>query len=136
MSERIAQGALCKVDEDRRLVYGWAYVAKRASGEQVVDHSGDFVDDMDGLDAAAVDYVLDSREGDEMHRGPVAARLVESIVFTPAKIAKMGLAPDAMPLGWWVGFRIDSDETWGRVKAGQLPMFSIYGAGEREAVSA
>jgi len=36
------QGTVQKVDEEQRLVFGWAYVAKK-DGADVVDHSGDVV---------------------------------------------------------------------------------------------
>jgi len=134
MADILGRGDIRKLDEDQHLVFGWAYIAKRASGEQVVDHSGDFVDEFDGLEDAAYDYVLNSREGDEMHATDVAARLVESMTFTPDKLRKMGIAPDAVPTGWWVGFKVENADTWAKVKAGELTMFSIQGTGEREVV--
>lgn len=130
----IARGEIRKLDEDRRLVFGWAYVAKRVDGAQVVDYSGDYVEDIDGLEDAAYDYVLNSREGDEMHTEKVAAQLVESMLFTPAKTEAMGLAKDA-PTGWWIGLKVLNEDTWAKVKDGTLRMFSIAGSGEREAVS-
>lgn len=135
MSTRVARGEIRKVDEDRRLVFGWAYVAKQGD-EQVVDHSGDFVVDVEGLEDAAYDYVLKSREGDTMHDGPPTATLVESFVSTPEKLEKMGLEADAMPTGWFVGFRVHDDQTWAKVKDGTLKMFSIQGEGAREPVNA
>ena len=39
----------------------------------------------------------------------------------------MGLAKDALPLGWWVGFRVDDDAAWEGVKKGEYKMFSIQG---------
>lgn len=128
----VARGTIAKVDAERRLVFGWAYVAKD-DGEQVVDHSGEFVPDPDNLENVAIDYVLHSREGDAMHTEPVTSTLVESVVFTPEKAKAMGVAgaPDA---GWWVGFKVHSDEVWKRVKQGELQMFSIAGIAEREDV--
>lgn len=136
MANRIASGAICKVDEERRVALGWAYVAKTADGQPVVDHSGDTDVDPQNLEDVAFDYVLHSREGDEMHTEKVTSRLVESVVFTPEKLAKMGIAEGTVPLGWWVGFRIDSDATWAKVKDGSLRAFSVFGSGEREPINA
>lgn len=125
-----------KFDEERRIASGWAYVAKAADGSQVVDHSGEFIDDVTALEDAVAEYVLTSRNGDEMHEGPVVAKLVGSVVLTPEKLAAMG-APDAkLPTGWWVEFKVEGDETWKRVKDGSLGMFSIQGIAERETVNA
>jgi len=122
-------GVIKKVDEERRMVFGYAYVAKRADGSAVVDHSGDRVDNVDSLEFAAYDYVLKSREGDVMHTRKQTSVLIESMVFTPEKCEALGLAKDAMPMGWWVGFKILDDEAWEGVKTGKYAMFSIEGKG-------
>ena len=127
---------IAKVDPERRIVGGWAYVAKNADGSQVVDHSGEFVEDVQSLEDAAAAFVADSREGDEMHTEPVIAKLVGSMVFTREKLAAMGAPDAALPTGWWVEFRVDSDDTWAKVKKGDLAMFSIAGTADREAVNA
>ena len=46
-------------------------------------------------------------------------------------LEKLGLASDALPLGWWVGFQVDP-ETFAKVKAGLYTMFSIQGKGTLE----
>ncbi|MFW6202596.1 MAG: XkdF-like putative serine protease domain-containing protein [Gemmatimonadota bacterium] len=128
--EKIAEGEIRKVDAERRLAFGWAYVAVAKDGTPVEDHSGDVLDP-DTLEDPVYDYVLHSREGDAMHTGPVAARMVESVVFTADKLEKMGLADGTVPIGWWVGFKVDDDAVWKAVKAGRLTMFSIGGRGAR-----
>ena len=125
-----------KLDEERRRASGWAYMVKAADGSQVVDHSGEFVEDVEALEDAVAEYVLTSRDGDEMHTEPVVAKLVGSVVITPEKLAAMGAEGAALPTGWWVEFQIQSEETWKRVKSGELSMFSIHGAGEKEPVNA
>lgn len=117
------------MDEDRRMVFGWAYVAKRADGSAVVDHSGDRVDNVDSLEFSAYDYVLKSREGDVMHTRKQTSVLIESMVFTAEKCEALGLDKDAVPTGWWVGFKILDDEAWEGVKSGKYAMFSIEGKG-------
>ena len=65
-----------------------------------------------------------------------ATKCIESIVFTPEKIEKLGLEPDALPIGWWIGFHVGDDEVWKGVKDGTYRMFSIRGTGTREPLDA
>lgn len=126
---------ISKIDEDKRLVYGWAYITHDPSGQVNIDKSGDFVDDVEEIEKAAYDFVLHSRNADADHTNVKGGTLVESIVFTPEKIAKMGLPEGVMPLGWWVGFKIEDDATWDRVKKGELKAFSVHGKGVRQKVA-
>ena len=71
-----------------------------------------------------------------MHERDGVGHIVESMVFTPEKIEKLGLKPDAMPIGWWVGFKVEDDEVWEGVKSGLYKMFSIRGTGIREPIGA
>lgn len=120
-----------KVDEDRNLVFGWAYVSLGKDGGQVVDHSEEVIDPQDLEDAAYL-FNLSFRETGVMHKGDAVGRLVESFVSTPAKAESMGLAKEALPVGWWVGFYIDDDEVFDKVKKGEFSMFSIQGRATRE----
>lgn len=125
-------GTIAKVDDDERLVFGWAYIAKR--GEKIiVDREGDFIEDPEVLAKSAYNFMLKSRQSDVMHTQIPVADMVESIVFTPDKIAKMGL-PNDFPVGWWVGFKVKDESIWKLVKNGDLSMFSIGGRGGRIAV--
>ena len=128
--------SFAKLDDERRRASGWAYMVKSADGAQVVDHSGDFVEDVQALEDAVAEYVLLSREGDSMHTDPVVAKLVGSLVVTPEKLTAMGAENASLPTGWWVEFQIHDAETWEKVKAGELGMFSIQGVGEREEIHA
>lgn len=131
----VADGEIIKTDPERQIVFGWAYVVKDAQGEQVVDKSGDFVDEVEEIEKSAYDYVLRSRASDADHTNVQGGSMVESIVFTPEKIEKMGLPPNSIPLGWWVGYKIEDARTWERVKKGELRSFSIHGQGTRTKVS-
>jgi len=53
---------------DKRLVYGWLYVAKTKDGEQVVDHSGEFVENDEILEKAAIDFAMKYRAASVMHK--------------------------------------------------------------------
>lgn len=128
----LAPFAIEKLDEDRRLVFGWAYVAE-ADGVDVVDNSGDVVGQaaLEDLELAFYDYVLNSREADDMHTQlEGVGKLVECLVLTPAKAEAMGITTKRF--GAWVGFKIEDEEAWQKVKRGERRMFSIRGAGTRE----
>jgi hypothetical protein len=124
MSETTAR--IVKIDTDERLVFGWANVSITKSGEQITDHHDHQIDPQD-LEYAAYLYCLKFREADAMHTDEVRGHLVESFFVTPQKLEKMGLAPDALPQGWWVGFYVDDDDAWEKVKNGTFKMFSIAG---------
>jgi hypothetical protein len=118
-----------KLDEDQRLVFGWASVIENEDGTPLEDLQGDTIA-ADELEKAAYRFVLDSRKAGEMHeRTEGIGRLVESFVVTPEKADALGLAKRS---GWWVGFKIDDDSTWAEVKKGNFRMFSIGGRAVRE----
>lgn len=126
---------ITKIDEERHLAFGWAYVAEDASGEQLIDHSDEFVLKEDLEDAAYV-FNIAFRESDERHTEPVIGHLVESFVVTPEKLAKMGLAEDALPRGWWTGWYVPDDAVWEKVADGTYPMLSIGGIAQKETANA
>lgn len=128
------EGEIAKMDTDRRQVFGWASVVE-VNGEPVVDLQGDFIT-VDEIEKAAYSYVQKSRKGGDMHQregdGPKhVSDMIESFVVTPEKIEKMGL-PASTPVGWWVGFQVNDDETWNLVKSGKRTGFSVHGRGKRE----
>ncbi len=131
--ELTGTGVISKTDEARRIIYGWAYVTHDKDGEVVVDKSGDFVDVIDEIDKAAVQFMLDSRSTDAHHTNVKSGTVVESMVFTPEKIEKMGLPPGVLPSGWWIGTKVD-EQTWDAYKQGRLTAFSVHGKGLRKAV--
>lgn len=123
------RGKIEKIDEDQRLVFGWASVVTAEDGSLLVDKQGDMLD-LHSLEVAVYGFVEDSRDAGEMHERKVG-KLVESFMATPAKLEAMGLQKDALPMGAWMGFRIEDDAAWARVKSGELTMFSIGATGER-----
>jgi hypothetical protein len=72
---------------------------------------------------------MHAREGD----GPKhTADLIESVIFSPEKIEKMGLDPATFPkMGWWLGMKVNDEEQWELVKKGERTGFSIHGKGTR-----
>lgn len=122
-----------KSDDDRRLVFGWANVAVRVDGEQIVDWQQDMIDIAE-LEKAAYGYVAEFGTAGEMHRRGGVGRVIESIVFMKEKAAALGIPPDIMPEGWWIGFQITDDVVWEKIKNGEYSMFSIEGTAVREPV--
>lgn len=121
-----------KTDEDQRLVFGWASVAITVDGETLEDRQHDMIEPED-LEEAAYEYVLNFRDTGEEHLPGYRkkGRLVESCVFTPEKQRAMGIPAGTLPVAWWIGFKIDDEDTWQRVKNGTYRMFSIEGKAER-----
>jgi Putative phage serine protease XkdF len=135
------RGEIRKVDPERRMLWGWSYVAK-ANGEQVEDHSGDVVDTPEAvaaMESAFYNYALEHRSGDLSHESFGVAKLVEQVVFTPEKIEKMGLH-ESTPVGVWSGYYIPPDDDgpgdqyWEAVKSGEIKALSIVGRGRRESI--
>ena len=128
----ILKGELKKVDKDKKVAYGWAYVSK-VEDSQVVDHSGQTWE-IDDVRHTAHQFVTDCRTGGEMHITKGGATLVESIVLT--KDVQSALGIDLKKEGWFVGFRIEDDVLLERVEKGELVMFSIGGVGLEEKIDA
>ena len=121
-----------KKDDDKRLVFGWASVSIRTNGETIEDLQNDIIEPED-LEEAAYEYVLNFRDSGEEHMPNLRkkGRLVESCVFTKEKMKAMGLPEDALPQAWWIGFKVDDDKAWEKVKNGTYNMFSIEGKATR-----
>jgi hypothetical protein len=122
---------ISKIDTDKRLAFGWASVAKRRDGSLVSDLQGDELHDIEAMEDVAYTFVQDCRDGGEMHIKKGVAQLVESFVVTPEKLEKMGLPTDALPIGWWTGYRVNDDDVWGLVKDGTYKQLSVHGIGRR-----
>jgi cation transport regulator ChaB len=120
-----------KVDSERQYVFGWASVAIAKDGTQVEDLQGDLID-VEDLEDAAYQFALDYRGTGVMHQGEVVGQLIESFMVTPEKLDALGLPPDALPQGLWVGFHVPDAEVFAKVKAGEFRMFSIQGDAIRE----
>ncbi len=158
-----AQVEITKVDEEKRLAFGWLYVCRKADGTQVVDHSGETIS-IEELEQATYAFAEDSRKAGEMHRKecpacfkantPRAAKcascsaslvgvtlkahkvgtLVECVCFTPEKRKAMGIPDGQVPDGTWVGFKIHEDETWEGVKTRKYKMLSLGGKAIRRSL--
>lgn len=125
---------IAKFDDEEMTVFGWASITE-VDGVPVVDRQGDSIDTVE-MAKAAYEYVVGSRVGGRQHQRTQdgdalkVSDMIESMVFTPEKIAKMGL-PAETPVGWWVGYRLHDENTWADVKSGEVTGFSIHGRGKR-----
>ncbi|RKZ83793.1 MAG: hypothetical protein DRQ39_09090 [Gammaproteobacteria bacterium] len=150
------QVPISKVDEDRRMAFGWANVFLRTDGDEVVDSHNETIDTPEAIamiEDAVYRYMLHSRSGDEQHVNFGVARVVESMVFNDEKleaIARHSAALDEaddvdgrlaalkaiIPTGWWIGMKIDDPDAWRLVKDGTYSMFSIVGTARRVPIDA
>lgn len=124
---------IVKIDTDQHLVFGWASVAIRKDGEQVVDLQDDVIDP-DELEQAAYSFNLDFRAAGVNHEGESVGQLIESLVVTKEKLLSMGLEENALPQGWWVGFYVEDDAVFDKIKDGTYTAFSIQGHALREPI--
>jgi Putative phage serine protease XkdF len=130
MSEFSIPISVAKTDADQHLVFGWASVVEK-NGKLIVDKQGDVIYPED-LEKAAYDFVHDAREQGHMHSKIGVGKAIESIVFTKEKQDALGI--DLGKVGWWIGFKVSDPAVWKRIKAGDLPEFSIGGSGRRKAL--
>lgn len=123
---------IAKMDDDKRLVFGWASISVKADGEQLEDLQKDLIDPED-LEEAVYEYVLNFRDTGEQHNPNLRkkGKLVESCVFTLEKQRAMGIPEGILPVGWWIGFKIEDEAAWEKVKDGTYSMFSIEGKAQR-----
>lgn len=124
--------SIFKTDDDKRLVFGWASVSISVDGEQLEDRQQDMIDPED-LEEAVYEYVLNFRDAGEEHIPSMRkkGKLVESCVLTEEKQRAMGIPAGTVPIAWWIGFKVEDDDAWERVKNGTYRMFSIEGKAKR-----
>ena len=119
-----------KTDDDRRLVFGTASTSTQG-GRIVVDHDQDRIEPSE-LERAAYEFTAGPRALGEMHDRIGVGVLVESLVTTADKRAALGIPGD--DVSWWVGFKVEDDETWSGVTSGRFREFSIGGTAKRSAL--
>lgn len=122
-----------KIDEERRLVFGWFSVIEK-NGALIVDDIDDDFILPDDLEKAVYDFNLHARAADEKHDAVTKGHLVESIVFTKQKKEILGIEFSDHRVGWWGGFYVQDDAVWKEVKESRYISFSIGGTGHRTPV--
>ena len=128
---KVANGTIVKIDQEKQLVFGWASVIKDTNDKILLDRQEDFIESEDELEKAAYDYVLKSRDGGEMHIRKGVSTMVESVVLSKEKQLALGIPMGIVPIGWWVGFKVNDDRVWNEVKKGGYVGFSVHGTGKR-----
>ena len=123
-------------DESQHLLFGWAYVAVSKDGEQMIDHSGEFIkeENFEDLENATYLFNIAYRDADIRHSCIAKGQLVESIVMTKEKQRAMGIPEGTVPLGIWMGYFFEKDEDWAEIAKMDSPMYSLYGSAIKEEV--
>jgi hypothetical protein len=121
-------GQILKVDEEQRLIYGWASVITE-KGKTVVDLQGDVIE-ADVLVKAVNEFMENVRVGKTMHVGEETGKVIHSLPVTKEICDALGIQSDRE--GWIVAYKVYDDSVWDRVKSGELRAFSIGGRAQRE----
>jgi cation transport regulator ChaB len=122
-------GTILKADDDERIVWGWASVVTE-KGVPVVDKQGDVISPEE-ISKAATEFMLDVRVAKAMHDGEQIGHVVHSFPLTNELAKALGIQSERE--GWIIAQKITDDETWARVKSGELSAFSIGGNAITEA---
>lgn len=121
-----------KVDDEHRILYGWASVTTY-KGEVVVDRQGDTVKTETLVDAVN-DFMEGARVGKLMHKGEQVGQILHSFPVTKEICDALGIQSDKE--GWITGYKIYDDDLWNDVKTGKFAAFSLGGRGVREELDA
>src|SRR6056297_2830573 len=121
-------GQILKVDEEQRIIYGWASVITE-KGETVVDRQGDVIEAETRLKPVNEfrDHV---RFGKTRHEGEATGQVIHSLPVTKEICNALGIQCDRE--GWVVAYKVYDDAVWKRVKSGELRAFSIGGRAVKE----
>jgi hypothetical protein len=132
---------IAKTDGRKQMVFGFFSVNKIGK-ELVEDLQGDLME-TETLEKAAYDYVLNARVQGEGHLRKGVGRLVESVMLTYEKQAAIKKCLEDQGItadinlgceGWFGGFKVDDEDVWKAIEAGEYPAFSIGGSGARTAI--
>jgi hypothetical protein len=123
-------------DNSNQCLFGWAYARTTKDGEQLIDHSGEFVkaENFESLELAVYAYNLTSREADTQHDMVAKGYLIESVVFTKEKMKVMGIPEGTVPEAIWMGYWFPDEKVWKQILQMPNPMFSIYGSAKKEII--
>ncbi len=121
--------AVCKIDKEKQIFYGWAYVSEE-NGKVLVDKQDDFIEPADLL-AAAEDFTLQGGKLGDMHDQRNVGRVVASFVTTKELCDTFGIKCASDRRGWILGFKVDDPDVWAKIKGGAQLELSIGGKGER-----
>lgn len=127
LAKRRPVDEIFKVDDEKRIVWGWASVTT-VNGEPVVDLHGDRIS-TDTMVNAADDFMFNKRNAKAMHQGKDIGFVLHSFPFTKELGEALGMTSDRE--GWVIAMKILDDNEWRKVKSGEFRGFSIGGTGSR-----
>lgn len=128
MTKADIQGKILKVDDEQRMVFGWASVVTE-NGEMVVDRQGDMIEP-ETLVKAVNEFMEHVRVGKAMHIGEQVGVVVHSLPITKEIGDALGIQSNRE--GWVVAYKVYDDAVWDMVKSGELAAFSIGGRALKE----
>ena len=117
-----------KIDDDQRIIYGWASVTTY-KGELVVDLQGDVIK-TDTLHKSINEFMKGVRVGKLNHSGEQVGQIVHSFPMSKEICEALGIQSDKE--GWITGYHVTNDELWKAVKSGEYAEFSIGGRAQKE----
>lgn len=123
-------GKIEKVDEEQRIVWGWASVST-VNGQLVTDAQGDVIEP-DEMMKAANEFMKNARSAKVMHKGTNVGVVLHSLPLTKELAKALDIESDVE--GWVIGMRVDDDQHWESAKKGDYTGFSIGGRGKRYAL--
>jgi hypothetical protein len=123
-------GKVTKMDDDQRIVYGYASVISK-DGVPIVDRQGDIIT-AEELEKAASQFMLGERTGLTMHKGDPTTTIIHSFPMTNE--TKKAYEIESPYEAWLIAVKVHDDATWAKVKEGELKDFSIGGAATRRDV--
>lgn len=130
MTKADIQGKILKVDDEQRMVFGWASVVTE-NGEAVIDRQGDVIEP-ETLVKAVNEFMEHVRVGKAMHTGEQVGVVVHSLPITKEIGEALGIHSNRE--GWIVAYKVFDDAIWERVKSGELAAFSIGGRAMKEEI--
>jgi hypothetical protein len=130
MTKSSIEGKILKVDDEQRMVFGWASVITE-DGEPVIDRQGDMIE-ADTLVKAVNEFMEHVRVGKAMHSGEQVGVVVHSLPITKEIGEALGIHSNRE--GWVVAYKVFDDSVWERVKSGELAAFSIGGRAQKQEI--
>lgn len=119
---------ILKVDEEQRIIYGWASVTTY-KGELVVDLQGDVIK-TDTLHKSINEFMKGVRVGKLNHSGEQVGQIVHSFPMSKDICEALGIQSDKE--GWITGYHVTDDTLWEKVKSGDYAEFSIGGRAQKQ----
>ncbi len=130
MTKSDIEGKILKVDDEQRMVFGWASVVTE-DGQPVIDRQGDVIE-AETLVKAVNEFMEHVRVGKAMHTGEQVGVVVHSLPITKEIGEALGIHSNRE--GWVVAYKVFDDSVWERVKSGELAAFSIGGRAQKQEI--